>query len=73
MNREKEVFGYVRVSAKDQCEERQILAMREFGVPDGCIYIDKMSGRNFERPQYRKLMQKLGSGDVLVINYPEEI
>lgn len=67
MNREKEVFGYVRVSAKDQCEERQILAMREFGVPDGCIYIDKMSGRNFERPQYRKLMQKLGSGDVLVI------
>ena len=67
MNREKEVFGYVRVSAKDQCEERQILAMREFGVPDGCIYIDKMSGKNFERPQYRKLMQKLGSGDVLVI------
>lgn len=62
-----ELYGYVRVSTKDQCEERQLLAMREFGVPEKSIYMDKLSGRDFERPQYRRLIRRLRSGDVMVI------
>ncbi len=62
-----EVYGYVRVSAKDQCEERQLLAMREFGVPEKKVFTDKLSGKDFERPQYKRLLRKLHSGDVLVI------
>ena len=62
-----ELYGYVRVSTKDQCEERQLLAMREFGVPEKSIYMDKLSGRDFERPQYRRLIRRLCSGDVMVI------
>lgn len=46
----KEMYGYIRVSTKDQCEERQIIAMHEFGVSDRDIYMDKLSGKNFERP-----------------------
>ena len=62
-----EVYGYVRVSAKDQCEERQLLAMREVGVPEKKVFTDKLSGKDFERPQYKRLLRKLHSGDVLVI------
>ena len=62
-----EVYGYVRVSAKDQCEERQLLAMREFGVSEKKVFTDKLSGKDFERPQYKRLLRKLHSGDVLVI------
>ncbi|HIT64452.1 MAG TPA: recombinase family protein [Candidatus Ventrimonas merdavium] len=62
-----ELYGYVRVSAKDQCEERQLLAMREFGVAEGRIFMDKLSGRDFNRPQYRRLVKKLRPGDVLVV------
>ena len=60
-------YGYVRVSSRDQNEDRQIIAMHEFGVDDKRIYLDKQSGKDFERPQYRKLMRKLKSGDTLVI------
>ncbi len=60
-------YGYVRVSSKDQCEERQIIALREFGIEDKCIYIDKISGAGFERPQYKRLVRKLKKGDVLVV------
>ena len=60
-------FGYVRVSSRDQNEERQIIAMHEFGVDDKQIYMDKQSGKDFERPQYRKLMRKIKTGDTLVI------
>lgn len=60
-------YGYVRVSSRDQNEERQIIAMHEFGVDDKQIYMDKQSGKDFERPQYRKLMRKLKNGDTLVI------
>ena len=60
-------YGYVRVSSRDQNEERQIIAMHEFGVDDKQIYIDKQSGKDFERPQYRKLMRKIKTGDTLVI------
>lgn len=60
-------YGYVRVSSRDQNEERQIIAMRDFGIKDKLIYLDKQSGKDFERPQYRKLMRKLKNGDTLVI------
>ena len=62
-----EVYGYVRVSSKDQCEDRQLIAMREFGVPENNIFTDKFSGKNFERPRYKRLLRKLRSGDVVVV------
>ena len=61
------VFGYVRVSTKEQCEERQLIALREFPVQDKNIFVDKLSGKDFNRPQYRKLLKRLKRGDVLVI------
>lgn len=60
-------YGYVRVSSRDQNEERQIIAMHEFGVGEKQIYLDKQSGKDFDRPQYQKLMRKLKNGDTLVI------
>jgi len=61
------VYGYVRVSSVDQNEERQLVAMRETEVPQGNVYIDKQSGKDFERPQYKKLVKKLRQGDLLYI------
>ena len=60
-------YGYVRVSSRDQNEERQIIAMYEFGIEDKQIYLDKQSGKDFDRPQYRKLMRKLKCDDTLVV------
>ncbi len=62
-----ERYGYVRVSAKDQNPERQFLAMQEQKIDKKNIYLDKMSGSDFSRPQYLKLLKKLKEGDVLVI------
>ena len=61
------VYGYVRVSSIDQNEDRQIIVMDENNVPKGNIYIDKQSGKDFERPQYKKLVKKLKAGDLLYI------
>ena len=60
-------YGYVRVSAKDQNPERQFLAMQGQKNEKGNIYMDKMSGQDFSRPQYLKLLKKLKKGDVFVI------
>lgn len=60
-------FGYIRVSTKEQCEERQIIALRNFPVPEDKIFVDKLSGKNFNRPQYQKLLRKLRPGDILVV------
>ena len=62
-----QVFGYVRVSTKEQNLDRQLLAMREYGISEKLIYQDKLSGRDFERPAYRLLLKKLKPGDTLVI------
>lgn len=62
-----EIYGYIRVSTKEQCEERQLIALREFPVPDENIFMDKLSGKDFNRPQYKKLLRKLKRGDILVI------
>lgn len=61
------MYGYVRVSSKDQCEDRQILALREFQVPERNIFMDKLSGKDFNRPQYRRMIRRIREGDVLVI------
>ena len=61
------VFGYVRVSAKDQNEDRQLLAMDNLQIPKANIYIDKQSGKDFNRPQYIRLTKKLRKGDLLYI------
>ena len=60
-------YGYVRVSSKDQNEDRQVLAMREFGIETANIYVDKQSGKDFERPQYKRMLRKLKQDDTLVI------
>lgn len=64
---ENTIYGYVRVSSTDQNEGRQMIALSEAGVPKKNIYMDKMSGKDFERPQYQKLLKKLKSGDLLYI------
>ena len=61
------VYGYIRVSSRDQNEDRQRIALHERGVEDGFIYIDKVSGKDFDRPQYKKLVKKLKPGDLLMI------
>ena len=60
-------YGYARVSAKDQCEERQLIALREFPVAEANIFLDKVSGKDFNRPAYRRLIRRLRPRDLLVI------
>ena len=52
------IYGYVRVSTREQNEDRQLIALREVGVSDKNIFMDKQSGKDFERPQYKKLLRK---------------
>ena len=61
------VYGYVRVSSTDQNEDRQMIAMSENNVPPNNIFADKQSGKDFERPQYRRLLKKVRAGDLLYI------
>lgn len=60
-------YGYGRVSTKDQNEARQLIALRSFGIAEECIFIDKQSGKDFNRPQYIRLLRKMKEGDTLVI------
>lgn len=62
-----QMYGYVRVSTKEQNEDRQLIAMREFGVLEKSILIEKQSGKDFDRPKYQRLLKKLKPGDTLVI------
>ena len=61
------IYGYVRVSTREQNEDRQLIALREVGVDDRNIFLDKQSGKDFERPQYKKLLRKLKKDDLLYI------
>lgn len=61
------VYGYVRVSSHDQNEDRQLIALRDHDVPEENIYIDKQSGKDFDRPAYKKLVRKLREEDLLII------
>ena len=61
------VYGYIRVSSRDQNEDRQLIALKEVGVTEKNIYLDKQSGKDFNRPQYKKLLRKLKKDDLLYI------
>ena len=61
------VYGYIRVSSKDQKEDRQQIALKEVGVDLQNIYVDKQSGKDFNRPQYKKMLRKLKKDDLLYI------
>ena len=61
------VYGYIRVSSKDQKEDRQQIALKEVGVEHQNIYVDKQSGKDFNRPQYKKMLRKLKKDDLLYI------
>ena len=62
-----EIYGYVRVSSIDQNEDRQMIALRQRNIAEGNIYIDKLSGKDFNRPAYKKLIRRLKAGDLLYI------
>ncbi len=64
---ENQIYGYIRVSSRDQKEDRQVIAMREFGIAEKNLVIDKQSGKDFARPGYRRLLRKLKPNDTLVI------
>lgn len=57
------IYGYVRVSSTDQNEDRQMIALHQEGVEDKHIYMDKQSGKDFDRPQYKKMVKKMRHGD----------
>ena len=61
------IYGYVRVSTKEQHEERQRIALETFGVPKENVFMDKQSGKNFDRPGWKRLMKALRSDDLLVL------
>ena len=61
------IYGYIRVSSTDQNEDRQLIAMRNKEVPTRHIYMDKQSGKDFERPKYQRLVRRLRRGDLLYI------
>ena len=60
-------YGYIRVSTREQNEDRQVIALQEAGVAEENIYMDKQSGKDFDRPNYKKLVKKLKAGDLLYI------
>ena len=60
-------YGYIRVSTREQNEDRQVIALHEVGVPEKNIYMDKQSGKDFNRPQYKKLLRKMKKDDLLCI------
>jgi DNA invertase Pin-like site-specific DNA recombinase len=61
------IYGYVRVSSTDQNEDRQMAAMQKKAVPPQNVFVDKLSGKDFKRPEYRRLVQKLKEGDLLYL------
>ena len=62
-----QIYGYARVSTKEQNEARQLTALREMGIPSENVYLDKQSGADFERVQYRRMLRRLGPGDTLIV------
>ena len=60
-------YGYIRVSSRDQNEDRQLIAMHDVGIDDSRIFLDKQSGKDFERPQYKRLIRKMKKDDLLYV------
>ena len=61
------IYGYIRVSTREQNEDRQLIALREISIPEQNIFMDKQSGKDFNRPQYKKLVRKMRPDDLLYI------
>lgn len=61
------IYGYIRVSTKEQNEDRQLLAMNGLGISQGCLFIDKQSGKDFERPAYKRMIKRMKKDDLLYI------
>jgi len=66
-NRQSETYGYVRISTAEQCEDRQLIALLPFAIPSKNLYIDKQSGKDFQRKEYQRLIRRLKPGDLLII------
>ncbi|MEG2860482.1 MAG: recombinase family protein, partial [Clostridia bacterium] len=62
-----QTYGYIRVSTKEQNEDRQVIALSEYKIPKRNVYMDKQSGKDFNRPAYQKLMRKLKKDDLLIV------
>ncbi len=60
-------YGYIRVSTREQNEDRQLIALREMAVPEANLFMDKQSGKDFQRPQYKRLLRKLKKDDLLYV------
>ncbi|MDO4483881.1 MAG: recombinase family protein, partial [Clostridia bacterium] len=60
-------YAYIRVSTQDQNEERQLIAMHDHGIGDAHFFIDKQSGKDFDRPHYQRMLKRLKPGDVLFV------
>ena len=60
-------YGYIRVSTKEQNEDRQVIALSGYGLKSENIFVDKQSGKDFERPRYKKMMRKVKRGDVIIV------
>lgn len=61
------IYGYIRVSSRDQNEDRQLIALKEIGVAEKNVFLDKQSGKNFDRPQYKKMVHKMKKDDLLYV------
>lgn len=61
------VYGYIRVSTISQRDDRQWLALKDFGIPKECVFVDKQSGKDFDRPAYTRMLKRLTPGDTLVV------
>lgn len=61
------LYGYIRVSSREQNEDRQMLALKELSIPEKNLFMDKQSGKDFKRPQYRKMVRKMKKDDILYI------
>lgn len=61
------LFGYIRVSTREQNEDRQVEALRPFEIPQKNVFMDKQSGKDFQRPAYMKMLKRLKSGDLLIV------
>lgn len=65
--RENQIYGYIRVSTREQNEDRQVIALSACKIPERNLFLDKMSGKDFNRPAYKRLIKKLRPGDLLII------
>jgi len=61
------VYGYIRVSTREQNEDRQLISLNEYDVPENNIYVDKQSGKDFNRKQYKKMFKRIKENDLLII------